>query len=332
MAPRIVLAVMALLLVIAPAAADEIRRPTVFMVLWRGETAIEAGFRDYLAEHHVDVNYVVRSVDRQMARLPGIIDEIKQAKPDLVYTWGTSLTLGVVGPVGAPDPERYVTDRPTVFTFVADPVNAGIVASLRNPGRNVTGTSHVAPLPAQLKAMEAFRPFHRLGHIYNPAEVNSQVNARQLEAAAAAQGIALVSRPVPLDDAGLPRADALPDLIAQIAASQVDYLYVGPDTFIGSQARAFTAAALAHRLKVFSATEVPMRDGRALVGLVSSYYNIGRFTAFKARQILVGGRAAADIPVETLSRFSYVVNMKVARELGIFPPMQVLRYAELLVE
>ena len=84
------------------------------------------------------------------------------------------------------------------------------------------------------------------------------------------------------------------------------------------------------RLPTFSANELEMRDSHAMVGLVSRFYNLGRLTALKARQILVDKKNPRDIPVESLSRFTYIINRSVARRLALYPPMNVLSYAEVI--
>ena len=50
----------------------------------------------------------------------------------------------------------------------------------------------------------------------------------------------------------------------------------------------------------------------------------------KSEQILVGQTRPADIPVETLRRFSLIVNMEVARALHLYPPLAMLNYAEVI--
>jgi len=303
----------------------------IFIVLWRGETPVEKGFRDHLAENGIRAEYIVRNVDQQAERLRDVVAEIQQEKPDLVYSWGTSVTLGLAGTYDDADPTRHVTDRPVLFTMVADPVGARIVPSFDNPGRNVTGTSHVVPLDVQFKAMAAYKPFKRIGHVYNPLERNSVVTAEQLKALAEKEKFELIIRALPVVD-NKPVAEAIPDVLAQLAEIGVDYVYLGPDSFIGVHRDLFNETAIRLRLPVFASTELALRESRALMGLVSGYYNLGRFTAHKAMQILLERKTAAEIPVETLKRFSYVINIGVARELEFFPPIPVLQYAEVIGE
>ena len=89
------------------------------------------------------------------------------------------------------------------------------------------------------------------------------------------------------------------------------------------------AAAKRENLPTFATTE-SLIDTKApvLAGLVSRYRAIGEFAAYKAEQVLVGHHHARDVPVETLSRFVFIVRVDVAKALGFLPPITLLNYAE----
>ena len=304
--------------------------PRIYMILFRGETGVEKGFRDYFKAHGIAVELIVRDVALDVSKVPTLIAEARALKVDLIYTWGTPVTLAVAGRADAVDPARHVTDIPVLFTMVASPEAAGLVVSRASSGRNLTGASHVVPLAQQLSAMRAYRPFARLGVIYNPAEPNSVLNVRELRAFAASERFSLSEAPVPLDAKGQPLAAALPELLAGLARARVQLLYMGPDSFLAANRKAYTEAALALRLPMFSATETAVRDGKALFGLVSGYEYVGRLTAYQATRILIHKQAPDTIAVETLARFSYLVNMPVATRLDFYPPLRVVNFAELI--
>jgi putative ABC transport system substrate-binding protein len=302
----------------------------IFMILYRGETEVEDGFRSYLEDRGIHAETIVRSVDGRLDRLPEFVAEAKELRPDLVYTWGTGVTLGVVGEFDAVDPKRHITDMPVVSTMVSSPDGARIVPDRGSSGRNLTGVSHIVPLETQIRAMRAYRPMSRLAVLYNANEENSAVNVRQLTALGQVMEFTLIDQPVPLDAAGQPDPSAIPKLIEDLAAREPQFLYIGPDTFVGVYRDLITAKAIELNLPTFTATELEIRQSNAMIGLVSPYLNVGRFTAFKAEQILVDGKDPAAIPIETLSRFSYLVKMPVVHQIGLFPPMAVLDYAEII--
>jgi putative ABC transport system substrate-binding protein len=250
-------------------------------------------------------------------------------RPDLIYVWGTPATLALVGKRGELDPARHVTDIPVVFTMVSSPVAARLVDLSLLSGRNITGTSHVVPVNDQLKAIRTYRKFSRLAVIYNPTEANSLINIGELREEALRMGFNLIEEPVPLAD-GKPNPAELPNLLTRLAAKDPQFLYLGPDSFIGANSEAITAMALELNLPTFSATEPPLRKAAALFGLVSRYDNLGRLTAYKALQILRDKKRPGEIPVETLKRFSLVIRMDIARRLSFYPPISMLDYAELV--
>lgn len=305
---------------------------TIYMITFRGDTEVEAGFRDYLSQRQIPVEYINRDVDRDPSKVAGFIDEIRALKPDLVYTWGTPVTLATVGPFDNPDPAKYVTDRPVVFTMVAAPVRAKVVPSLDASGRNVTGAFHVVPLDAQLRAMQSYRPFDSLGVIYTATEQNSVVLVEELRQLAPTFGFQLVERQFKTDGAGKPVSDGLDGMIREIKQAGADWLYLVPDTFLGSILEQVTPICESVFLPTFGATELAIRSGGAVTGLVCRYYSVGQLAASKAELILVGGQNPATIPVETLKRFSLIVNMPLAKSFGLYPPLAMLNYAEVIVE
>jgi putative ABC transport system substrate-binding protein len=186
------------------------RKFRLMMILWRGETPVERGFRQELGELGVVAEYQVRDLAQNLDRLPAVLAEARRTRPDLLYTWGTGITLETVGPWRAVDATRHITDIPVVFTMVSDPEGTGLQPPPGAPPRpNVTGVSHIAPLAAQINAIRAYLPLRRLGIVYNPRETNSTTNVQELQTLAATMAFELLEAPVPLDDDGFPDWSAI---------------------------------------------------------------------------------------------------------------------------
>lgn len=327
---RSILVICLLLLSGLTAAADKPYR--IYVITFRGMTDIEKGFEEHFRSRKIPVEIIYRDMARDANRLPGFIDEIRRLRPDLVYTWGTSVTLGVVGAFDKVDPARHVTDIPVVFTLVAAPVLARIVPNLKSSGRNLTGVYHVASTEAQMLAMSTYRPFSKVGVLYTPTEQNSLVTLKELRETGAKLGFTVVDRPLRLDAAGKPTGEGSPELVEQLRRNGVEWLYLPPDSFLGTQAQKLVIpAAMRAGLPTFASTEQLMEAG-ALAGLVSRYYSIGQFTGYKAEQILREKKAPRDIPIETLSRYSYQVRLPAAKQLGLPPPLGIFNYAEILAD
>lgn len=311
--------------------SQALQPPTIAMVLPREEQNIEAGFRDYLARRGVPARIEVVRFSGRAEDGPALVRQVRQLKPALIYAWGTGTTLALAGPWDGSAGEAAIRDIPIVFTEVTDPVGSRILRQLAPPGRNVTGVSHVAPLTVQLNALRSYRPFRRLGYIVNPKEPNTQLVLEGLQPLAREMGFEVVSETVPLDAEGNPDAKALPALIRRIAQAQVDFLYIGPSTFLAYTHRDLvTQAALDARLPTFCATESVVRQAGCMFGLFANGSNIGRFAAYKALQVLVERTPVEQVPAETLQRFSLLINMKTARALELYPPLGLLNVAEVI--
>ncbi|MCY4305852.1 MAG: ABC transporter substrate binding protein [Aestuariivita sp.] len=316
-----------------PARAFARAEKSVFMVLWRGETEVEAGFRSYFERSNVPLNIVVRSLDRNTANLEAILDEINDVKPDLVYSWGTSVTLGIAGrdPLlmdGPSDFPPQITDRPVVFTMVSQPIKSRIIKRFGLTGRNVTGVSHLVPIQTQIEAMRAYMPVDRLSVIFTPSETNSVLAVNQLTEIGQRMNVRVEKFPVPNNLQGQPDPDSLPQLVSAAAATGSQFLYLGPDSFIGQYAAQVTGLANSFRLPSFASVERMLSASDALYGLVAPYRKVGEFTAMKVERILFENEDPALIPVEVLPEFAYRIRADIARDLQIFPRLSLLEYAE----
>jgi putative ABC transport system substrate-binding protein len=82
-----------------------------------------------------------------------------------------------------------------------------------------------------------------------------------------------------------------------------------------------------HKLPTFSATEPPIRNAGVLMGLVGSYYNVGKAVGSLAEQVLVQKKKPSEIPVNMLPSFTFLVNRKAADNLNFQLPDKMKKYA-----
>ncbi|MBX9847385.1 MAG: ABC transporter substrate-binding protein [Xanthobacteraceae bacterium] len=301
----------------------------VTLILFRGMTPAEQGFMDQL-KARLPVEFTVRNVQGSRALIREFVEEARRDRPDLLYTFGTTVTLDTVGAVGQVDPGRHITDIPVIFNIVADPVGARLADALAATGRNLTGVSHLVPMPDQLRVMQRFKQVKKLGVIFNPYEPNSALAVEQLKGLTGQFQFALTESALQTAPGRQPVAQDVVDAMQRLIATKPDFIYLPSDSSLIARASIIMGLATGARIPVISATEGPIRDDAALVGLVSNYYNAGAFAAHKAEQILVDKQSVGRLPIETLRRFALVVNMTTAIQLGIYPPLDLIRIAELL--
>lgn len=302
----------------------------IFAVTFRGLTDVERGFEEHFAARKIPVQITYRDIEKDHKRMPAVVEEIRAAKPDLIYAWGTTVTLGIVGPHDTATPEKFIHDIPVVFTLVAAPALAKITTEDGRARPNITGVVHVAPVSAQIQAIASYRPFKTLGVLYTPTESNSVVIINELRKIGREKGFDLVERTFKLDATRKPTPEGAAELVRELKEAKAQWLYLPPDSFLGTLAQdTIIPAAMAQGLPTFASTEQLMQAG-ALSGLVSKYHSVGQFTAFKAEEILVGKKAPATIPIETLKRFSYQIRISAAERLKLMPPLPMFNYAEII--
>jgi putative tryptophan/tyrosine transport system substrate-binding protein len=313
----------------AKRAANGTKPLRIYAITFRGMTDVEKGFEEFFASRKIAVQIAFRDLNRDATRMPAFIEEIRATRPDIIYTWGTSVTLGVLGPYDAVDPAKHITDIPVVFTLVASPTLAKIVPE-GGTRKGVTGVIHVAPVAAQIQAMAAYRPFQKLGVLYTPTERNSVVVLDEIRKIGRERNYDTISRTFRLDAQRKVTAEGAAELVRELKEAGSQWLYLPPDSFLGTLAQdVIIPAAMEVGLPTFASTEQLMQAG-ALSGLVSRYHSVGQFTAHKVEQILVGKVAPEAVPIETLKRFSYQIRISVAEKLKLPPPLPMFNYAEIL--
>ena len=312
-------------------AADKADPFHIYMAVWRGCEDACKGFQDYFRDYKIPAKFTIRDAGRDKEKLPGFVQEARALKADLVVTWGTTVTRIMLGPWDNPDPEKHLVKIPAVFMLVADPIGAKVVRDFESSGRpNVTGTRNRAPTAVQFKALQSYKSFKRLGLIYNTNELNARLNAEQVRQTAKEMGLDLIEVQLPLGEDGKPSPDVIDAAVKEVADRKAEFLYMGSSSFLTKFSEQFTAAALKYNLPVAAGTEVPVTNGGALMAIASRYYNVGHLAADQARRVLVDNDAPEKIRIRRLRHFSFIINMETAHRLKLYPPMEILRYAEVI--
>lgn len=305
----------------------------IFLAVWRGCEDACQGFQDYFRNNRIPVDITIRDAGRDRSLLPVFLKEIEATQPDLVVTWGTTVSVGMLGKSDEEDRSQFLDNSiPAVFMIVSQPIASGIVPNLESSGRNITGTSYLVPEETQLRAARSYLDFKKLAIVYNPKEPNTLLNVETLQKLQEKNNFTLIEAPIALDEDGNPMTSSIAERVRYVHDQGADLLYQGPDSFLNVNRDILTGTALELGLPVFAAGENPVRFSNALMGVINRYYTVGQLTAHKARQILVDGVRPEDIPIEAPKRFSYMINLKAARKLGLFPPMNLMKFAEIIEE
>lgn len=302
----------------------------IMIVTWRGCEEACKGFQDYLTKHGVDADFKLRDAGKKKSTLSGFLAEARAENVDLIVTWGTSVTRGIVGTLNQLDDPAYNHDIPTVFMIVADPVGAGIIKSLERTNRpNVTGTYNRVPEEVNIETIRTYLPrFKRLGLLYNTDEKNSILKRDELAKLTGPMKFELIALELPIGDGGRPKVEDISLKMAELKEAGVDFIYLGSSSFLRGSRKAVADAAEKNGIPVLSPYEQLVRDSQALMSVAARYYDVGRLAGKQAEKILVGGKTPGDLAVLRMTNFAVVINMGIAKKLKLFPPLDLLRVAE----
>ncbi|WP_337680764.1 ABC transporter substrate binding protein [Iodobacter sp. LRB] len=165
-------------LMLMPVSAHALK---IAMVLWRGETAAEQGFRDELKKLGFKPDIVVFDANQDRTNLATMLRtklEPYLASYDYVYSFGTTATLMS---------KSFLSGRkPLIFNVVSDPVGAGIISVVKEENKMVAGVSNMVFLPLQISNARKYLPKgSKMLLPVNPRERNTQLIGEQLKAVAA---------------------------------------------------------------------------------------------------------------------------------------------------
>ena len=203
-------------------------------------------------------------------------------------------------------------DIPILVTAVTDPAAAKLVADNDAPGGNVTGTSDLTPVDAQIELLSQITPnLKTVGLLYCSSEQNSVFQMDIAKKKLESMGLKYI-------DATVTSANEIQQVV-QSLIGKVEAIYTPTDNMI--------AAGMATVALVAEPAKIPVvcgEGGMTMLGGTAtyaiSYYELGKLTATQAITILKGEKQPADMPIETLKSFDLVVNTNMVNSIGITIP------------
>lgn len=204
------------------------------------------------------------------------------------------------------------SDIPIVFTAVSDPVSAGLVQSIEQPGSNCTGTSDVLPLEKQVKMIRAFLPdATKIGVIYTTSEPNSVSHLEKLQSIAADNGFEVIA-------VGVTNSSEVASAAASVVAQGADCINNFTDNNVVDNLSAVIKAANDGGIPVFGSEIEQVKNG-CLASESIDYVALGEQTGRMAARIL-SGEDASTMPVEEVEDATPVYNSQVLEALGLTLP------------
>jgi putative tryptophan/tyrosine transport system substrate-binding protein len=267
------------------------------------------GLRDlgYVEGRNVLIEY--RWAEGKYDRFPALIGELLALKVAVIVTAGTPATLAV---------KKATTSVPLVMTAVGDPVGTGIVPSLSHPGGNITGLTAIST-EMDAKRLELLREVvpsvSYIALLWNAASPLQVLAEKQVQAAAQVLRMRVLSL-------GVKTEEEIKSALAVMARERPDALLVLADRLLLHHRALIMDFATRHRLPGVHAYRELVEAG-GLMSFGPSYADMHKRAAYFVDRILKGAKPG-DLPVERPRTFELVINLKVAKALGLTIPQSVL--------
>lgn len=270
----------------------------------------------YVEGQNVRIAY--RWAEGRYERLPALVEELIRLKVDVIFT--------PAGTPGALAAKRATSTIPIVFRMTGDPVAAGIVPSLARPGGNITGIVG-ASIEVHAKRLELLKEVvpeaNHVAVLWNPANQSHPAGLKILQEAALTLGIHLHFLEVQ-EVTDLERA------FAALTSESAKALFVFADSLFSMQRVQIAARALQYRLPTIFNGKLYTEVG----GLMSYADDPAKAVERAAVYVdkILQGTKPGELPVEQMTQFELVINLKTAKTLGLTIPQSLLFRADDVIQ
>ena len=258
-----------------------------------------------------------RYAENRLNRLPELAAELVRLNVDVIVAAGT------LAPLAA---KHATSTIPIVMTSAGDPLGTGLVASLAQPGGNVTGVSLMAPdLSAKrLELLKEIIPeLARVAVIWNAANPYPALVFKETEKAARQLKIEVQSLEVRVPD----------DMNSALEATvqkKANALITVEDPLTQNLRKQIADFAIRNRLAAMSGLREYVDDG-GLLSYGTDLADLYRRAAGYLDKIFKGAKPS-DLPIEQPTKFELVINLKTAKALSLTIPPGMIAIADAVIE
>jgi putative tryptophan/tyrosine transport system substrate-binding protein len=279
---------------------------------WVRRGLSEAG---YVEGRNMAIEY--RWAEDHYDRLPGLADDLVRRQVAVLVASTTPAALAA---------KAATESIPIVFYVGTDPIDLGLVPRFNQPGGNVTGVSVLirATSAKRLELLHELLPAAlSIGYLVNPTNpFFAEPETRDLQAAARILGVRLLI----LNASDQGEFDAA---FATLVRERAGGLVVSSDPLFFNRSDQLVALAARHRMPVIYTRRAAAAGG--LMSYGTDFPDVWLQTGIYADRILKGEKPA-DLPVQQVTKVQRVINMKIAKALGITIPETLLATADEVIE
>ena len=249
-------------------------------------------------------------------RLPQLAANLVRLNVDLIVTTGDPPALAAKG---------ATKTIPIIMAHAVDPVGAGLVFSLGQPGANVTGSSSLGP-ELNSKRLEVLKDaipkLARVGIVVANAR-RSELQLKEIRPAATALKLKLE------EIESQPNAKALETAFQIANEKHVDAITMITSRQFFAERKRIVDLASKYRLPAIYFQKEFVDEG-GLMSYGVDYTDLFRRAAVYVDKILKGAKPG-DLPVQQATKFEFVVNLKAAKQIGLTIPVRVLERANRVI-
>lgn len=229
-----------------------------------------------------------------------------------------SVMIGIATP-SAQSLANTTKTTPIVMGAISDPVGAGLVKNLKNPGNNITGVMHKEPINRQVQLIKQLLPdLKTVGVLHTSSDDSSSSEVKEFTELAHKEGI-------DVKDYTITSTNDIQQVSASMA-SNVQAIYIPNDNTVASGFQTVLKNADQNNIPVFPSTSEMTRQG-GLSTVSVSQYELGKMTGQMAAEILKG-KDPAKMAVRYPTNGITYLNLKQANKLGISVPAQLVQQVE----
>lgn len=264
-------------------------------------------------------NFVLeaRWAEGRSDRLPGIAAELVGLKVDVIFAATNAAVVAA----------KHTTTTIPIVMLANDPIGSGFVETLARPGGNITGLSYDVTPETFGKHIELLKEvvprISRAAVLLDPTYPGVQVYWKATEDAARRLGISLQS-------VEARRADDFEAAFAAMARKRAGGLVVFPGGVNFIARSQIMALAAKHRLPTISPLREWAHAGSLMSYGVSFVDLVRRATDYVDR--IIRGAKPGDLPIEQPTKLELIINLKIAKALGVTIPQSLLLRADHIIE
>jgi len=284
-----------------------------------GSAVLVSAFRRELSKlgwiegKNITIEY--RFAEQKQGRLPELAADLVRLKVELIVATDTPSALAA---------KNATMTIPIVMTSVANPLGAGLVASLARPGGNATGNSGLAP-ELNTKRLEILKEtvpkLARVGLLRTAEGIASDPGNQLRELRPAAQALKLK-----LEEIETQRdPKSLESAFQSAKQKQMGAIMTTSSRSFFAERKRIVELAVKYRLPAIYFQKEFVDEG-GLMSYGADFDDLYRRAAVYVDKILKGAKPA-DLPVQQATKFEFVINLKAAKQIGLTIPVRVLERA-----